>query len=66
MWTSTQPGVTSRPSASISRLRRPGLAADRGDPLAVDRDVAGEGRRAGAVDDRAAANDDVVHLGFSR
>ena len=37
------------------------LAADRGDPLAGDRHVAGEGRLAGAVDDGAAANDDVVH-----
>ena len=37
------------------------LAADRGDAAACDRDVAGERRFAGAVDDGAAANDDVVH-----
>ena len=37
------------------------LAADRGDPAVRDRHVAGERRLAGAVDDGAAANDDVVH-----
>ena len=42
-------------------LRRPGLAADRGDPAAIDRNVAGKGFAPGAVDDGAAANDDVVH-----
>ena len=41
--------------------RRPGLAADRDDPVAVDRDIAGETRRPGAVEDRAARDDDVVH-----
>ena len=40
---------------------RPGLAADRGNPLAIDCQVSGEGRAAGPVNDRAAANDDVVH-----
>ena len=37
------------------------LAADRGDPAVRDRHVAGEARLAGAIDDGAAANDDVVH-----
>ncbi len=41
--------------------RRPLLAADRRDPAAGYRDVAGEGGRARPVDDAAAANDDVVH-----
>ena len=41
--------------------RRALLAADVCDPPARDRDVAGEGRLAAAVDDAAAANDDVVH-----
>jgi hypothetical protein len=40
---------------------RPRLAADCSDPSAFDRDVTGESRLAGPVDDRAAANDDVVH-----
>ena len=42
-------------------LGRPLLAADGGDPPVGDRHVAGETRLAGAVDDGAAANDDVVH-----
>src|SRR5580704_12140650 len=37
------------------------LAADRGDAAAGNRHVARERRLAGAVDDGAAANDDVVH-----
>ena len=37
------------------------LAADRRDAAARDRHVAGESRLAGAIDDGAAANDDVVH-----
>ena len=41
--------------------RRPGLAADRNDAVAVDRDIAGKARRAGAVDDGPAPDDDVVH-----
>jgi hypothetical protein len=36
-------------------------AADTRNLLACDRHVAGEGRRAGAIDDGAAANDDIVH-----
>src|SRR5262249_51379999 len=39
----------------------PGLAADRGDLAAVDRDAAREGVAAGAVENAAAANDDIVH-----
>ena len=38
------------------------LAADLRDAIAVKRDVARELGRAGAVEDRPAANDDVVHL----
>ena len=37
------------------------FAADCDDAVARNRYVAGEGRLAGAVDDGAAANDDVVH-----
>jgi len=37
------------------------LAADLNDPVAVDGDVALRRRRARAVNDAAAANDDVVH-----
>ena len=37
------------------------LAADRGDPAARDRHVAGERGLAGTIDDGAAAYDDVVH-----
>src|SRR5205807_2618453 len=37
------------------------LAADPDDAVARDRHVAGEGGLAGAVDDGAAANDNVVH-----
>jgi hypothetical protein len=44
-------------------LGRPGLAANRDDALAIDRDIAGEARRGGAVNNPAAANDDVVHRG---
>jgi len=40
---------------------RPCLAADRSNPLAVDRQIPGEGRPSGPVNDRTAANDDVVH-----
>ena len=37
------------------------LAADRGDAAAIDRNVAGKRGLAGAVNYRAAANDNVVH-----
>ena len=40
---------------------RAGFAADRGDPLAVDCNIAGECRSTSAVDDGAAADDDVMH-----
>ena len=46
-------------------LARTLLAAGAGDHAARNRDIAGEGRLAGPVDDRAAANDDVVHGSFS-
>jgi len=41
---------------------RTGLAADLDDPVAIDGDVSMESRRSRAVDDTAAADDDVVHL----
>ncbi len=44
--------------------RRPLFAADAGDAPAGDGDVAGKGLGAGAVDDRAAADDDIVHGRF--
>ena len=34
----------------------------RGDPVAVDRDVTGAGRGAGAVDEGAVADDEIVHV----
>ena len=37
------------------------LAADLGDPVAIDGDIAGVGTFARAVDDRAAPNDDIMH-----
>ena len=40
---------------------RPGLVADRNDALAVDRDIARKARRAGAVDNGPAPDDDIVH-----
>src|SRR5258708_40203310 len=40
---------------------RASLAADRGDLAAVDRDVAGEAGLAGAVENGAPANHDVMH-----
>ena len=43
---------------------RPGPAAGLGDAPAIDRDIAGEGLASRAVDDRAAANDQIVHGGF--
>ena len=45
--------------------RRPGFAADRDDPVAIDGDIAGKARRAGAVDDGAVPDDDVVHRACS-
>ena len=42
----------------------PGLAAGLGDAPAIDRDIAGEGIASRAVEDRAAANDQIVHGGF--
>jgi hypothetical protein len=38
-----------------------GLAADRGQPATVDRDVAGKGLAASAIQDRSAANHGVMH-----
>ena len=45
---------------------RTGLAADLGDPVAIDGDVALESRRSRAVDDSAAPDDDVVHAWVRR
>ena len=57
---STKPGVTSRPSASTLAPAGAVDRADLGDAPAVDRDVGGAAGRAGAVDDGAAADDQVV------
>ena len=60
---STKPGQTTRPPASITRSARVAVdVADRGDPPVLDRDVAAERRRAGAVDDQRVADDQVGHL----
>ena len=61
VWMSTKPGVTIAPAASMSRPLGSlidGSMAD--DAIAGDRDVAAVWRRAGAVDDDASANHDVV------
>src|SRR5438067_1349831 len=51
--------------SQVAPLRRPTLAPDLNDRLAVDRNTAGKGGRAGAVENGPAANDDVVHAGPS-
>ena len=56
-----KPGVTSAPSASITSRAGPSTCADRDDAAVLDRDIAGAGARAGAVDDAAVADQDVVH-----
>ena len=64
---STKPGVTRRPSASITRPAPPAsTVADRGDAVAVDGDVGPAGRRPGAVDDGAARDHQVVRHGAPR
>jgi len=45
---------------------RTGLAADLREPFAVDRDIARKPVRTTAIDDRAAANNDVMHDVFLR
>ena len=60
--TSTKPGVTSAPSASIVSRARAVDRADLGDDAVGDRDVGGARRRAGAVDDRAALDHEIVHV----
>ena len=56
-----KPGATTSPFASMVRFALPVRhAADRDDPVAADRDIAVEPRVAGAVDDAAVADDEVV------
>ena len=62
---STKPGVTRRPSASISRVAALVDGADVDDPVAVDRDVGAARRRARPVDDRATPDHQVVAHGPS-
>ena len=59
VWPSMKPGVTTWPSASISRapLADP---ADEGDAVADDPDVGPVGAQARAVDHRAVADHEVV------
>jgi len=58
---STQPGVTEEPARVDLAPRGAGGVADRGDAVAVDRDVADAARGARAVDDRPAADHEIVH-----
>ena len=57
---STNPGVTTRPSASIVSRRLAVDVADRGDAVAVDGDVGRDRRAPGAVDDRPVPDHEVV------
>ena len=58
---SIKPGATTRPLASISRLGGVGgNPADRHDPVAANGHIAAKPRIAGAIDDVAVANDEVV------
>ena len=59
------PGVTIAPSASMRRAAGPVTRADVGDPAVVDGDVGGERCRAGAVDDGAAGDDEVMGHGWA-
>ena len=61
VWMSTNPGVTSRPLASISRRAPAGDAADLGDAVAVDGDIGPDRAGAGPVDHVAVTDHDVVH-----
>src|SRR5215468_10060305 len=54
-------GRDQQPVSRDFTSRRPRLAANRADPSTIDRDVSGKRRLPGPVDDRAAANDGVVH-----
>ncbi len=54
-------GGDQQPVGLDDPFRRTGLAANRDDPVALDRDIAGKARRASAVENGPAANDDVVH-----
>ena len=57
-----KPGATASPVASTTLAAvRAGEIADRRDAVAADADVGPPSRRAGAVVDRAAADDDVEH-----
>ena len=63
VWMSTNPGVTMQPSASIVRRPSPSTsptATTRSPSMATS---AGVRRSAGAVDDRAVADDEIVHRG---
>ena len=62
MCTSTKPGATTRPSASIVRGARLVDVADLDDPSVADADVGAPARRAGAVDDFAARDQQIEHV----
>jgi hypothetical protein len=57
-----EPGQDVRAARVDRAPRHIGAVADRGDPPARDRDVAGERRASGSVDDRSAGDLEVVHL----
>ncbi len=63
--TSTKPGVTRRPSASISCVPLVVHGTDVDDAVAIDRDVRAARRRARPVDDRATPDHQVVSHGPS-
>ena len=59
---STKPGVTIAPFASMTRRDRTGESSlDGGDQTRVDRDVGFVGGTAGAVDDPAVLDQQIVH-----
>ncbi len=63
---SIQPGVTSLPSASISRRPGPTSPANLRNPLPVNRQVADKLSRPRPVNNPSVPNHDVVHLGVLR
>ena len=56
-----KPGATTQP-VGVEHPLAGQARADLGDPVAVDGDVGDDSRRAGAVDDGAAPDDEVTHV----
>ena len=66
VWASTMPGISVAPAPSITVAPTVGIdaraAADAQDAVALDQHVAGEGRRARAVDDPHVGEEHVRHV----